>query len=171
METISIQETWNIYRLGLKKPLRELVAAITGQGFEIRFITPCVPDLLSLEKDLKFNDIEEDVSFALVSPDDLGLKKGWTRKQYLDAALGNGLILPLSGDILEILGSGRYQPVKERSILEVGMMPIHIGTEFIYFVVGCSEDRKYLSNHNGNLEQRWEYNTHPYRKHLFRIQN
>ena len=161
---------WTIARMGTKKPLADLVTTIKSRGYTIRYSDFIPLDLLSLEKTLKFNEIEEDVYFALISPKDLGLKPGWTKRKFLDALPKNGLSPLLSGDILEILAQGHERLIKGVRSLDVGMEPILIGHCHANFCIAdYDDDGYYFGYHNGDLTQIWNFPDNVNNKHIVRI--
>ncbi len=161
---------WTQARMGLKRPLKELVNTILSQGFKI-FLNEYNPiDLFKIEEDLIFNDKEEDFYFAAISPRELGLRPGnWNKRQLLDAAKVQGLDPCLSGDILEILSQGAFKLVLGEPGFDIGMEPIVINRGLSTFCIARYKDYLHLGTHNGDLHQNYPYLGNVDNKHIFRI--
>lgn len=160
---------WTLARMGFKKPLQELVTTITNQGFKISYSDHYPMDLFLLEKDLKFNEIEEDVYFTTVSPKELGLKPGYTHRQVVDNAVKQGLETCFSGDIIEILAQGRHS-LEEGQSFWVGMEPITINTQPAMFCIAKHKEYCHFGYWNGDLKTKFTYpaNCQDHR-YIFRI--
>ena len=106
-----ISNRWEIVllaKVGLRKTIPELVASLTDKGFKIFYSDTTPLNLLkNSPEEITFNPTEEEVYFTFASPKDLGLKPGWTLREFLDASMISGLTPCLSGDILEIIDQGK----------------------------------------------------------------
>lgn len=162
-------KVWTYATMGLRIPLAEMVQSLVDQGFKIQYSEHYPMDLLVIEDQLEFSPIENYiVAFALVSPKDLGLKPGWTKRQLLDTAKRRGLEPMLSGDIIEILFQKRYELRKYDKAIDIAMEPIKINNGPAMFCI-VQYETKHLGYHNGDLAQKWDYPGNVNNKHLFRI--
>lgn len=160
---------WTLARVGLKKPLQELITEIKKRGFKIHYSESYPFDLLELENDLQFNTIEEDIYFVAVSPKELGLKAGnWSKRQLLDVLKEQGLQPCLSGDILEILAQGAFELKREDKDFTIGMEPIIINKQPAIFCIAKYE-YYHLGYYNGDLNQKYTHPDSANNKHIFRI--
>jgi hypothetical protein len=160
---------WTYATVGMKKSLTEMVNLIKERGLEIKYSDSIHLDLYAIEGWLKYNSTKEIFPFVIVTPKELGLNPGYSKREFYRVAAMRNLALCLSGDILEILAFGEFDLKENSGYYWVAMEPILINDQQVIFSLGTYKKPFYLGFLNGNMVQKFNSNDSVNIKHIFRI--